>query len=247
MSKQTFLDFPTKEHATGVFSLGEPGGGKTYIMLKCLNEWIKQNIFKEIHLVLPSYKNEKNDSYKDLETIGNVFIYDSYHKQISEQLIRKSDKNNDAVKKGRAKVREMYFLGIDDATSQGKSLMECKDLIRIATEGRHLNIQSWFCLHHTAGIIPPKVRSQTKFTFFYNMHAVALRTCWKEYVNFPEFRNFKDFLEFWDEYVISKAHGVLLVQKNVAYNPTVCDWFNENENKISPSNISNRRNAENTQ
>lgn len=224
MSKEDFLNFPVRTHATGVFSLGEPGGGKTFVMIKSIEEWIKMDIFKEIHLILPSFRNEKNDSYKGLEELPNVFIYEHYRSAIAKDLITKSDKNNELFKKGKAK-RELYFFGVDDATSQGKTLMECPYVVRIATEGRHLNIQSWFCLHHTAGIIPPKVRNQTKFCFLYNMHAVALRQAWKEYINFPEFRKFDKFLEFWDKYVLNQEHGCLLVQKNLTYSPWVSTWF----------------------
>lgn len=224
MSKEIFLNFPKEEHATGIFSLGEPGGGKTFIMIKCLEEWIQRGIFKEIHLILPSFKNEKNDSYGNLEKIPNVFIYEHYRSAIAIDLLKKSDKNNELYKKGKAE-RELYFFGIDDATSQGKTLMECPNIIRIATEGRHLNIQSWFCLHHTAGIIPPKVRNQTKFCFLYNMHTVALKQAWKEYINFPEFRKYNNFLDFWDNYVLNQDHGCLLVQKNKCYNPYVSAWF----------------------
>lgn len=204
-TNEDFLNFPNTDHCTGVFSLGEPGGGKSYIMLQCLRYWIQNNFFKEYHLILPSYKNEMNDSYAGLAEISNVFIYESYHQKIASDLLKRSDKDKSKSEK--------YFLCVDDASSQGKTLMQFPDLIAIATQGRHYRIQSWFLMHHTKGIIPPKVRSQTKFTFFYNMHVGALKDCFREYVNFSEFRDFKLFLSFWDEYVISNKYGCLLIKK----------------------------------
>lgn len=225
MSKSEFLNFPVEEHCTGVFSLGEPGGGKTYLMLKCINEWLNMGIFAEFHLVLPSYRNEMEQSYKGLADIKNVFVYEKYREKQAKELIDKANKNAEEFKAGKIKQRTKYFFAVDDATSQGKELMQCPYIKRIATEGRHLFIQSWFCLHHTANIIPPAVRGQTKFTIFYNMHQVALKTCWKEYINFSEFRKWNDFIEFWDSYVINKDHGCLLVLKNKSYNPNVSSWF----------------------
>jgi hypothetical protein len=225
MSKDEFLNYPIKEYATGIFSLGEPGSGKTYIMLQSFKAWLQMGIFEECHLILPQFRNEADDSYEGLDQIPNVFIYERYRDRIATDLIAKAKKNNDLFKAKKLKQKPLYFFAVDDATSQGKELMQSEAIIRIATEGRHLNIQSWFCLHATAGIIPPKVRHQLKFMFFYNMNAKVLRTCWTEYINFSEFRKFDDFLRFWDEYVLKRDHGALLVWRNTKYNPFVSEWF----------------------
>ena len=164
------------------------------------------------------------DSYKGLDEYDNVFVYEAYRSVIAENLIKKSDKNNEMFKKGKEE-RHRYLFCVDDATGEGIQLMKCPHLIKIATQGRHLNIASWYCLHSNSAIIPPKIRNQIQFVFIYNVHNVLLKKIWESYINFGEFRKYNDFLEFWDNYVINKDHGCLLVKKNKWYTPNVSTWF----------------------
>ena len=225
-SKEQFLNFPVEEYATSIISIGDPGSGKSYVMIACIKEWIKMNVFTEIHLILPSFLNEKNDSYKGLDTYENVFVYENYRSVIAENLIKKSDKNNELCKKGKEE-RHRYLFCVDDATGEGIQLMKCPHLIKIATQGRHLNIQSWYCLHSNSAIIPPKIRNNIQYVFIYNLHNVLLKKIWESYINFGEFRKYNDFLEFWDNYVINQEHGCLLIKKNKWYSPKVSTWFSK--------------------
>lgn len=225
MSKEEFLEFPNKEHPTTIFSIGPPGSGKTFIFLRSLEFWIKSGYFKEFHLILPAYKNEFNESYKFLADIPNVYIYESYHSQIGKKLVAICDKDALDFRAKKIKNRTKYFFGVDDATGQGKKIMSCEYAVRMATEPRHLMIHNWFLLHHTAAIIPPSVREQTKFSFIYDVNVSVLKTIWKEYVNFKEFRKWNDFMEFWDEYIAGKKYGCLLIWRNTKYNPWVSEEF----------------------
>lgn len=234
-TKEEFLTFPKIEYCTSVFALGEPGSGKTYLMLQSLKYWIKHKYFDEIHIVLPSFKDEQDGQYDFLEKIQNVYIYESVHERVMEKLIKKAEDDaelGDKLRKQGKPVpkRKRYYFGIDDATHEGKKLMQSRSLFKLMTKNRHLNIQSHYCLHHWANVLPPIARSQCKFVLLYNMQLKELKGAFEEFVNFKEIRKFNDFLEFWDNYIMNQEHGVLLVKKNTWYTPNAPHWF-DNEKK----------------
>ena len=72
-TKEGFLNFPANEFCTTCLSLACPGSGKTYLLLKCLKEWLKMGMFEEYHVVLPAFKNEMSGSYDWLETEARLF------------------------------------------------------------------------------------------------------------------------------------------------------------------------------
>jgi hypothetical protein len=228
-SKKEFLNFPIDNYTTAIFSIGQPGTGKTFTMMNSIEFYLThpKKPFSEFHLVLPSVKNEMSGSYDWLLKEKNVFVYEAYHPMISEKIIKECAKNNDLFKAGKIKEKPKIFFAVDDATSQGKKLMTCPNIIRLSTENRHLNVQSWFALHYTANIIPPKVRQNMKFVFIHDIHIKTLKKCWEDFVNFKEFRKFDDFLAFWDEYVAKNKYGCLLIKGNEEYNPIVSTWFKD--------------------
>lgn len=235
MSKEEFLNFPKDKHCTTIFSLAPPGSGKTFIMINAVKWYLEQEkkgnvIFDEYHLVLPAFVTEQDDQYNGLDKIKNVFIYETYMPKKIEPLVKRAKKEAEAEKKAKESGKKIpkrtrVLFVVDDATGQAKALMQCPVAKRIATESRHLNIHCWYLMHHTKGIIPPAVREQTRFCFLYPMQLSNLRGCWEGYINFTEFRTWKDFLTFWDEYVEPQEYGCLLVQRGTNYNPHVSSWF----------------------
>jgi hypothetical protein len=195
-------------------------------------------------VVLPSFLNEQDDQYQVLADNPKVFIYESYHESVGRKLVERSVKENEMFKKKKMQQRPRYLFAIDDCTSQGGEVMKSEFVKRIATESRHLNIHAWFCIHHSKNTIPPAVRLQAKFIFAYNMQLASLKMVFTDFVNFTEFRKFNDFLSFWDEYVVPREHGCLLIVRNESYSPEVNEWF-EKQNIFSGNNIEKNNEKEN--
>jgi len=233
--RKHFLNQPIKA-CSSIFSIGERGGGKTFLMLKCLNHWMENDVFFEIHLILPDFEDEQNDSYKWLSEFKQkntkLFIYESYHASIGKKILEDSQKYFDPKNFKQGMPERRWGLFIDDATGMGKSLMRCEYLCKLSTSARHKRCHSWFIMHYTAGIIPPKVREQIGFIFIYDIHKVLLQTIYKQYINFPlDFENFKDFNHYFMTEVTNKDHGCLLIDKTnkpKSYSPWVNIWFNDN-------------------
>lgn len=229
MSRDKFILQPT-EACTTTFSIGPRGCGKTFIALESIKIWLSQNVFTHLFLVLPDFKDEQHDSYGWLTPHKNVTVYESYNTKIGKEILERADKNFEEHKSKNVPL-EKYLLFIDDATGQGKQLMRCEHLVKLSTSARHKRCHTWFCIHATAGIIPPKIRYMTGYIFIYDVHKEHLKTLYKEFINFPkDFKNFKEFDAFFDEYVRSRDHGCLLINhqyKPHNYSPWVSEWFSQ--------------------
>jgi hypothetical protein len=231
-TKDGFLSFPKMEYCTTCLSLGTPGAGKTYVFLKCVEYWVANNTFSEYHIVLPSYKNEMNDSYAWLEPIKNVYVYEKYFDKIGEDIIAKQKKNRELFTKGKIKEIPRIFFAIDDATSQGK-LFKSESVKALVTQNRHLYVHSFFLMHADKGVIEPKIRQNIFFVFIYKVKDNFLQHIYKEYVNFSiDFDTYtKDFKPFFREYVSQKQYGCLLLGGSRDYSPFVDEWFTDETNE----------------
>ena len=223
MSLYNFLNEPITGYCRFTLIIAEPGGGKTHLMNNVLKYYLENNSFDEYHLVLPSFKNEANDSYsylRDNKYAKYVFIYSEFHPKISENLFKEQDVDNPEKK---------IFFWIDDSTGE-QDLFKDTYMRKIAIKTRHLRIATYIIAHsECAGVIEPKVRGQAQFIYLGAMHRFILEKCFKSYVNLPKaFPNFKTFVKFMDDEVYSQKYGMLFVDKiNNQCNPDVSTWFAE--------------------
>lgn len=218
MSIKEFLDQPN-EACRAVMSIGCPGAGKSFTMLRCLQYWIEHDVFDEYHLVLPQFKHEQNDSYAFLHKYENdqeIKVYNSYHNQIATSLLASQYKKLEKDKNYK------IFLAIDDSTSQSTNLMKSDDMIKIVTESRHAHIHSWVVMHYARGIIPPKVRTNLSHVFMYKLQASAIKEMFDSYIKIPDMK-YDDFNEIVKTAVFNQKHGCLLIDcMNDRLNPYIC-------------------------
>jgi hypothetical protein len=248
-SKKDFLEFPATDFCTTILSMGPPRSGKTYLMLKCVKEWLEMGMFEKYVMVLPSFKNEADGSYDWLMEHENVTVYESYHDHIGKAIIAEQEKNNLLFKAGKLEQKPRVFFCIDDATSQGKNLFASASMMAFATQNRHLTIHSWFLLHYDKGVVTPKMRNNILWVILYPVKKKLLEQAFDSYIDFPEFDDFKkDFMPFWNQNVTKNKYGCLLIRGKEKYTTTSSGWFNENESKqnISTTNISNDKQGKET-
>lgn len=227
-SKDDFIYFPAKKYCTTIVSLGPPRSGKTYILMKALKEWLDIGMFEKYILILPSFKNEADGSYDWLAEYEHVYIYESYHEHIAQQIIKEQEENNDLFKNGKLEQKPRIFFGVDDATSQGGDLFKSKTMLAFATQNRHLQIHSWFLMHYSKTILQPKIRQNIQFIFLYPVKKALLKNAYDEYLDFKEFDTFDDFKKYWDTYVLTQEYGCLFINGKTKYSPWVPYWFPEN-------------------
>lgn len=225
-TKDGFLNFPKDEYCTTCLSIAPPASGKTFIMLECLKIWVKNKMFDEFVVVLPSYKNEMSGSYEWLEPLQNVFVHEAYNDIIGQELVEKQKKNHALFKAKKIKQMPRVFFCVDDASSE-KNLFQSDSILSLVTKNRHLNVHSWFLLHADKGVIPPAVRQNIHYVFIYKLKDNFLQHVFKEYVNFSvDFDDYrKDFKQFFKDFVIPHQFGCLLIGGSRDYSPNVHEWF----------------------
>jgi hypothetical protein len=164
--------------------------------LRCIAFWLINETFEEMHLVLPVYKYEQNNSYAFLEKYKGktkIKIYNAFHDMIAHNLIKKQSKSKGKI-----------FLGIDDSTHQKSSLMKSDALLQIATTSRHLHIHTWIILHYNKGVIPPNVRQNLGYVFVFQLSTKPLKDIFEQYIQISKYKTFddfdKDFSKMCDEY-----------------------------------------------
>ena len=235
MSMKTFLEQPN-EGCRAVCSIGLPGAGKSFTMLRALQYWMDHDTFEEYHLVLPQFEHEQNDSYGFLNDYkGNkvIKVYNSYHNKIAQDLLSNQYKKKDKNHK--------VFLAIDDSTSQSHNLMQSGDMIKIVTESRHARIHSWTIMHYGRGIIPPKVRTNLAFVFMYKLQASAIKEMFDSYIKIPDMK-YDDFYEIVKEAVFNQKHGCLFIDcMNDKLNPYACRFMAALNEKYNGEDVNEER------
>ena len=226
-SKKDFLTFPVSDFCTTIMSIGPPGSGKTYLLLESLKHWLKNNVFDEYHIVAPAFENEMEDSYAFLRPYlkKEVSVYGMYTNSLADRLVLEAKRNNEKFRAGKIKRKPRVFFAVDDATGQ-RELFDSPSLERIIVENRHLNIHSWLLLHQDKKVVTPKIRENMRFIIIYPLHVEKLKYMFSNYINFPtDFENYKEFWEFWKEYVLPNEHASLLVCDRIGYTPDCRLWF----------------------
>lgn len=233
MSISDFLLQPDDSCRTTLI-MGEPNSGKSFTALKCIDYWLKNNTFKRMELILPTFKFEQNDSYKFLtEYKGKTKIrcHSFYHPNFGKDLI--SEQKKKLIGKTKPEQdEEKILLLIDDTTHQKTKLFRDHNLTEIATTSRHLRIHTIIIMHYEKGIIPRDVRKNLGFIFVLRLDEESWYDIFRNSFDFPkEFRKgrkgFEKFFAMIQKMYDDHDHGCLLIDKiNRKYNPHVAFWFN---------------------
>ena len=228
MSKKNFLMQPY-ESCRPIVSIGQPGAGKSYTMLKCVEFWHEMDTFAEYNFVLPAYNIEQNNSYEYLNEVQNCNIFNFYHSKIASSIMEKQEKLIKKLKKenkDREKFLPRIFLCVDDSTFQRSSLMKDLSLVQLVTMSRHYNVHVWLLMHVGKNVIPPSVRNQMMYVFVYDIKPQQIKIIYDEYVSNPDFKNFKEFEDYWFDKIEPLEYKCLLLDTlHKQYSPHVNHWF----------------------
>jgi len=195
-----------RKNDRGIVSIGMPETGKSYTMLKYIVFATNINLYENIYMFLPNFKNEQNKSYDFLMEYENIFIYDKFDDRILGDLIEKCKQSN-----GR------NCIVIDDGTGK-MQFHNQNNLLALITTTRHAKITLWMLLHASSGQISPAIRQNVKFLFLNNFEN---QKTFKSQL-FEEFTSmYTTYDEFKSEYLRSMetAYGQVLIARNCKLDP----------------------------
>ena len=233
MSISDFLLQPYDSCRTTLI-LGEPNSGKSFTALKGIDYWLKNDTFKRMELVLPTFQYEQNDSYKFLtEYKGKTKIrcHQIYHHSLGKDLVEGQKKKLLGKTKKEQDEEKILFL-IDDTTHQKGNIFRDKHLTEVATTSRHLRVHTIIIMHYEKGIIPRDVKKNIGFLFVLQLDEESWYDIFRNSFDFPkEFRKgrkgFEMFFNMIQKMYDDHDHGCLLIDKiNRKYNTNVAFWFN---------------------
>lgn len=184
-----------------ILSIGMKRQGKTYLMMKFLMKAIKDKKFDEYHLVLPQFKTERDGKYKWLKYYKNVYIYNAYHKVVSDVVLK-------------AMETKHVFFGVDDATAEFLNNND-KSVQKLLTCNEHgAKCSIWICVHSCKKVLTPLVRQMLNYIFIYkNSNATLLKQCWEEFFSM-EFNDFNEFREMYKELVFNNENEAFMYSFN---------------------------------
>lgn len=201
-------------------SVGTKGSGKTHLMLAYVKFALRTRRFDSLHLVLPSFSNEEDDSYKWLTEHNNVYIYTQYSPVVTERVIKAATAN--------AKAGKQTFFALDDATHNGVDLSIDHEFLELITTSRHKKVSVWLIFHSLRAVINPVIRANIDYMFIFRISNNRLLTAlYEEYFSmFKEFASKpREFSAWYVANVLEKEYGCLFLStlKHV-YTVDVPSW-----------------------
>lgn len=214
-------EIQTTSRCTLVF--GNKGSGKTFLFLNILRFLIinqKANGYNQFHLVIPSYKNEQNDSYKFLKDLPNnykknVFIYNKYNDLVTEMVFKKQrgSRSNHEHSQGSGNENKCLFL-IDDATGSFVESFHKEDnkMTEILTQSRHLRINLVVIGHYLSGAFKPLYRALFDFLFVFNVsNSRLLQTTYQEFLSLITNDTYNEFRKKYNNNIKNIKYSFLFI------------------------------------
>jgi hypothetical protein len=109
--------------------------------------------------------------------------------------------------------KKHIFYGIDDSTSDSLDIKADQGIMKIATTSRHLKLTFFLVAHNCRAVLTTTFRANIDHLFVFKCTTLALiKAIYEEYFSLnPMFENLKDFIKFYDEYIIGVKHAGLYV------------------------------------
>jgi len=208
-----------KDMEVGRFTIaiGSKGSGKSYLMTSYLKYSLYNNIYKNVHIVLPiGIKGEANNSYDFLKNQKHVQVYPHYSEAVSKR-----------VDSDRKKAPTLYI--IDDASGELLHNID-NTLIQLITTTRHFKKCSiWVCVHSAKRILTPLIRQNCDNVFIYRIiNMKLLQDFYDEFFSMM-FESFKEFKEFYINATKEKNTSLHFSLHMHGIDPFVRNW---NINKL---------------
>jgi len=200
-----------------ILCIGQKGSGKTTLFNSYLKKSLLQKNYDTYHLIIPSYKYEKDGSYNFLENQYNCFIYPSYTENVSKRVLD-----------DRAKGNKCLFM-IDDASGFDMNDENFKTLVVTSRHGKSKNFTSggvciFICLHSARAIIKPIVRNNCDYIFIFKMNnRKLLESLFQEYFSMV-YNKFIDFLNVYKNAMTQKYNSILYSNQSPYLDVNVVNW-----------------------
>lgn len=193
--------------------LGQKGGGKSFRTMTLIMWLLRNNIFDQYFLVLPTFHFEASNSYAWLRPFQDkVFITKEYTPELSQAFLDRQDEKIPPHEIPRT------FLWMDDV-GMNETFRTDRQFVGLLSVARHKRLSVCICYHSlTSGhTLSPFLRQNVTHTLLFRVtNEKLLESIFEELISmtghFPRFRDFKD---VYNQHTCSEVNAATgEVQKN---------------------------------
>lgn len=231
--KQMFQD-PTQSPI--LLCLGQKGGGKSFRTMTLLMWLLRNNIFDQYFLVLPTFHYEACNSYAWLRPFEDqVFITKEYTPEMSLAFLQRPDETVPPHEIPRT------FLWLDDVGVNESFRMD-RSFVSLLSVARHKRLSVCLCYHSlTSGhTLSPFLRQNVTHTLLFRVtNEKLLESIFEELISMTgHFARFRDFKETYNQHtcseinaasgeVVKNFNGICINNSLGCLDWNVGEWFTE--------------------
>ena len=226
-----FLD-PTQSPI--LLCLGQKGGGKSFRTMTLLMWLLRNNIFDQYFLILPTFYYEASNSYAWLKPFADkVYIAREYTPDLSTAFLQRKDETIPPHAIPRT------FLWLDDV-GMNETFRTDRSFVGLLSVARHKRLSICLCYHSlTSGhTLSPFVRQNVTHTLLFRVtNEKLLESIYEELISMTgQFERFKDFKAIYNRHTTSQVNpsngevernfnGICINNSLGCLDWQVSDWF----------------------
>lgn len=231
--QQMFLD-PTQ--APILLCLGQKGGGKSFRTMTLLMWLLRNNVFDQYFLVLPTFHFEAANSYAWLKPFEDkVFITKEYTPELSTAFLQRPDETIPPHAIPRT------FLWLDDV-GMNEAFRTDRHFVGLLSVARHKRLSVCLCYHSlTSGhTLSPFLRQNVTHTLLFRVtNEKLLESVFEELISMTgHFERFRDFKWTYNQHTCSQVNpqtgeveknfnGICINNAVGCLDWNVAEWFPE--------------------
>lgn len=196
-----------------ILCLGQKGGGKSFRTMTLLMWLLRNNVFDQYFLVLPTFHYEAANSYAWLQPfLDKVFVTQEYTPEISQAFLQRADSSVPPHALPRT------FLWLDDV-GMNEAFRSDRHFVGLLSVARHKRLSVCLCYHSlTSGhTLSPFLRQNVTHTLLFRVtNEKLLESIFEELISMTgHFARFRDFKEVYNRHTCSVIDaGTGAVEKN---------------------------------
>jgi hypothetical protein len=196
--------FEDHTQAPILLCVGQKGGGKSFRVMTMLMWLIRNNVFDQYFLVLPTFFFEATNSYAWLKPFEDkVFISKEYTPDISRAFL---DRQDDTIP---PHLIPRTMLWMDDV-GMNESFRNDRAFVGLLSVARHKRLSVCLCYHSlTSGhTLSPFLRQNVTHTLLFRVtNEKLLESIYEELISMTgHFARFRDFKQAYNQHTCSKVN-----------------------------------------
>lgn len=216
--------------------LGQKGGGKSFRTMTLLMWLLRNNVFDQYFLVLPTFHYEAANSYAWLQPfLDKVFVTKEYTPEISQAFLQRADESVPPHALPRT------FLWLDDV-GMNEAFRTDRHFVGLLSIARHKRLSVCLCYHSlTSGhTLSPFLRQNITHTLLFRVtNEKLLESIFEELISMTgHFARFREFKEAYNRHTCSQIdpqtgsveknfNGICINNAVGCLDWNVAEWFPE--------------------